>query len=346
MVKVSVLMAVYNAECYLHKSLDSLLSQTVAEIQVICVDDASSDDSWSLLQQYAEKDSRIEIIRMAENRGQAVARNIALKHAVGEYVTFLDADDWYAPDTLEQALNVFEAHEATDCVLFDVRYVDEAKNMEHGYCWKYPVNIPSNADGSFVCMSGREAFLQSLTWNIHGWYIIKGDIFRRIPYDDTCRHYSDDNTTRPHFRACREVRCCKGKYYYRQIETSVTHVVSTSRMDYMKANASMKQMLIDWHESDEVVSLYEYERWKVVVGSYLFYYLNRNKMDSSAIAYCLAEIRKYWMSIENCRLSWRYKCKLGYYPFLNRWLPRTVGWILFCAEEELYFTLKKMMKKR
>lgn len=343
MVKVSVLMAVYNAERYLRKSLESLLAQTVADIQVICVDDASTDGSWKLLQSYAAKDSRIEVFHETENRGQAVARNIALRQAVGEYITFLDADDWYAPDTLQQALGVFAAHEATDCVLFDVRYVDEAKSMAHGYCWKYPDSVPSHSDGSFGCMTGREAFLQSLTWNIHGWYIIKGDIFRHIPYDATCRHYSDDNTTRPHFRACREVRCCEGKYYYRQVGTSVTHVVSTSRMDYMKANASMKRMLIDWHEPDEVVSLYEYERWKVIVGCYMFYYQNRGEMDASATAYCLMEIRKHWMSIESHRIPLRHKLKLGYFPFLNRWLPRIVGWKMFCAEEELYFTMKRLL---
>lgn len=69
MVKVSVLVAVYNAEAYLRECLDSLVGQTLREIQVICVDDASTDGSWGILQEYAQKDRRIEIVHLEENGG-------------------------------------------------------------------------------------------------------------------------------------------------------------------------------------------------------------------------------------------------------------------------------------
>ena len=341
--KISVLMAVYNAEKYLHESLESIRKQTFCDIQIICVDDASTDDSWKILQDYATKDARIEVYQMTENRGQAVARNIALQHAVGDYITFLDADDWLEVDAFEKALGVFETNQQADCVLFDVRYVD-ANGNERGYHWYFPKEqYMSNSEGSFVCMKGYDAFIQSLNWNVHGWYITKRDIFKKYPYDDTCRHYSDDNTTRVHFRASREVRCCTGKYYYRQVENSVTHVVSTSRMDYMKANVSMKNMLLHWHEPETVISFYENERWLIVVGSYLFYFLNRKSMTKAQGQYCLAEIRKYWLTIEPKRLFMANKMKLGYYPFLWKRLPTNVGWTLFRMEEELYFFLKRMM---
>lgn len=92
--KITVLVAVYNAEKYLRDCLDSLVGQTLKEIQVLCVDDASTDHSWSILQEYANLDKRIEIIHLDKNGGQANARNIALKLAKGLYTCFLDSDDW------------------------------------------------------------------------------------------------------------------------------------------------------------------------------------------------------------------------------------------------------------
>ena len=106
--KITVLVAVYNAEKYLRDCLDSLVGQTLKEIQVLCVDDASTDHSWSILQEYATLDKRIEIIHLDKNGGQANARNIALKLAKGLYTCFLDSDDWLSPDALEQAVLKFE----------------------------------------------------------------------------------------------------------------------------------------------------------------------------------------------------------------------------------------------
>ena len=71
----TLLVAVYNAEKYLSTCLDSLLNQTLADIQIICIDDASTDNSWNILQQYAERDARIELIRLHTNMGQSHARN-------------------------------------------------------------------------------------------------------------------------------------------------------------------------------------------------------------------------------------------------------------------------------
>lgn len=344
MPKISVLVAVYNAAEYLSRCLDSLLAQTLSNVEIICVDDASTDNSWALLQEYAARDGRITIVRMDANRGQAVARNVALRRSTGDYVTLLDADDWMAPDALELAMDVFSRHESTDCVLLDVRYVGDGYG-EHGYAWRLPQDVQRNADGSFVRLDGRAAFLLSLAWQIHGCYVLRGDIFRSLPFDTSCRHFSDDNTTHAHFRASREVRCCGGRYYYRQLATSVTHAVSTSRMDYMKANASMKRMLVEWGEPENVMAMYEYERWKVVVDSYLFYYRHRSSMSATQRAYCLSEIYKYWHSMEMPLLHQTCTHKLGYMAFRGKHIPTAVGWLLFRAEEETYFTLKRIFHR-
>lgn len=96
MVKVSIVIPIYNMERYLSSNLDSVLSQTLQEIEVICVDDGSSDRTPEILKQYSSKDSRIRILTQG-NQGVGSARNNGMKAAVGKYIAFLDPDDYY-PD--------------------------------------------------------------------------------------------------------------------------------------------------------------------------------------------------------------------------------------------------------
>ena len=91
--KVTVIMAVYNAEEYLHESIGSLLNQTYKELEIICVDDCSTDGSKAILEDYARKDARIRLLSTEKNSGAAAARNKAVEAMTGTLTTFLDADD-------------------------------------------------------------------------------------------------------------------------------------------------------------------------------------------------------------------------------------------------------------
>lgn len=101
MVKVSVIVPIYNVENYLEESLSSVLSQTLEDIEIICVNDGSTDNSLNILNDFAQKDSRIKIFSQ-ENLGVSVARNNALKKASGDYIYFFDADDYICPTGLEK----------------------------------------------------------------------------------------------------------------------------------------------------------------------------------------------------------------------------------------------------
>lgn len=85
-------------------------------------------------------------------------------------------------------------------------------------------------------------------------------LYDRYPYDDSCRAYSDDNTTRLHYYISREVRPCGGLYYYRQHEASVTHKAGLRHFDYLRANESMRRQLIDLAVGDDVLRRYENQR--------------------------------------------------------------------------------------
>ena len=97
MPSISVIIPVYNVETYLRQCIDSVLGQTLQDIEVICVNDGSTDGSAALLDEFAARDARVRVL-MQENAGQGAARNAALAVAQGEFVAFLDADDLY-PDS-------------------------------------------------------------------------------------------------------------------------------------------------------------------------------------------------------------------------------------------------------
>ena len=100
--KVSVVVPVYNTERYLQRCLDSILSQTFKDFEVLCIDDGSSDKSWEIIDSYAVKDERFRPVQLKENHGVPYARNLALDIAKGEFVYFMDSDDWIDPDFIEE----------------------------------------------------------------------------------------------------------------------------------------------------------------------------------------------------------------------------------------------------
>ena len=101
MPKVSIIIAVYNVEPYLRRSLDSVCNQTLDDIEIICINDASTDNSLEILREYEQKDKRVKVINLEQNSGAAVARNKGLDVATGEYLGFVDPDD-------EIVLNFYE----------------------------------------------------------------------------------------------------------------------------------------------------------------------------------------------------------------------------------------------
>lgn len=103
MPKVSIIVPVYNAEKYLQECVESVLCQTLSDIELILVDDGSTDSSPTLCDQYAAQDRRVKVIHKPNGRA-ASARNAGLRAASGEYVAFVDADDWISPDMYEKML--------------------------------------------------------------------------------------------------------------------------------------------------------------------------------------------------------------------------------------------------
>lgn len=149
MLKVSVIIPVYNAEQYLEECLDSVICQTFADMEIICIDDCSADHSRDILQRYAVKDKRIALLYNQVNYGLAYTRNRGMDQASGEYVLFVDSDDYIEKDLLEKVLDKMPGN---DMVCYDYRRQDQ---MYRGRdCHTYSV-----ADGVY---SGWEYLSEAL----------------------------------------------------------------------------------------------------------------------------------------------------------------------------------------
>lgn len=125
---ISVIIPVYNAEKYLEQCLESVLNQTYKELEVICINDGSSDNSIKILKQYAEKHSRIIVVDK-DNEGVSAARNIGLKKAQGDYLMFVDADDWIDCDTCEKAVLAM-INTGSDVVIWSYISEHESKKIK------------------------------------------------------------------------------------------------------------------------------------------------------------------------------------------------------------------------
>lgn len=135
MIKVSIIIPVYNTEKYIRKCLESAINQTLTDIEIICINDGSTDNSLNILYEYAAKDSRIRVFTKA-NEGVAKARNLGLRHARGEYVGFIDSDDFVDEKYFEELYGYGPQYD----VIRGIRVIDETNKQGKN---KYGCIIPS-----------------------------------------------------------------------------------------------------------------------------------------------------------------------------------------------------------
>ena len=98
MTKLSIIIPIYNNATYLKQCLNSITAQNFNDFEILCINDASTDNSTAILNSLAAEDSRIRIFNLPSTQGAGAARNLGISHAKGEYIHFLDSDDWLEPD--------------------------------------------------------------------------------------------------------------------------------------------------------------------------------------------------------------------------------------------------------
>lgn len=232
MIKFSVIVPIYNVEKYIGKMIESLLQQTLKEIEIILVDDGSPDKSGEICDMYAANDCRIKVIHK-KNGGVSAARNDGLKSATGEYVIFCDSDDWLPLDALEKMYQDGKQQDA-DIVIGDV-FLSENGNDKLVRFYDKPF---ITSDNGFIrkliqtdiyktycpCpYNGKPAFGYGGPWNkaVKRHLLIKNDIV----FDVRVKGIFDDIIYTAYIlaNAKKVAYIQKPVYYYRIIASSITH---------------------------------------------------------------------------------------------------------------------------
>lgn len=181
---VSVVIPVYNVNRYLPQCLESVISQTYRNIEIIIIDDGSTDDSGSICDRYAKRDARIHVIH-SNNRGLAAARNLGLEYVKGEYISFIDSDDWIDPHTIETFIRA-AVHTKADivvarhCTELVEKTIHPVKTTEFAHTYHGQDILTAFADGLFY----------QVAWN----KLYCSECFKDIRFPDG-KNYEDVFTT-------------------------------------------------------------------------------------------------------------------------------------------------------
>lgn len=224
---VSVVVPVYKVEQYLHKCVESILRQTYRNLEIILIDDGSPDSCPDICDNYADKDSRVRVIHK-ENGGLSDARNAGLKIATGEWVSFVDSDDWVEPDFIATLLEVAQKNSADISVCAYTKVYDDkpGQKMAIGEQQKVMTSIEAMRD-----LLTYKKYGGVMTWN----KLYKLSIFRdhNIEFPKGKIHEDNFTTYKTYYYANRIAYTDKPLLYYLQRSDSIMNRDFDDRRTYM-----------------------------------------------------------------------------------------------------------------
>ena len=170
---ISVIIPIYNDEKYIRQCLDSALSQTLREIEVLCIDDASTDGTPGILAEYAKRDDRVKVITNSTNIKADASRNLAIDAARGEFLCFIDSDDFLPDPDMFASLTAMASREHLDLVMFQAKHFLERDVSDSVKSARRELKSPSEFDPSLCgrVMSGGEMLDLALKLRNHNCYI-------------------------------------------------------------------------------------------------------------------------------------------------------------------------------
>ncbi len=246
---ISVIVPVYNVEKYLERCIDSILKQTYSDLEILLIDDGSSDNSGKICDEYAKKDNRIKVIHK-KNGGISDVRNVGIENAKGDYIGFVDSDDYIADDMFETLYKLSNENNA------DISIVSFYE-MYNGRL------IGVRDDKTLTKMDKQEALkellidtnIQSYMWN----KLFKKELFDNLRFP-LGKNFEDIATVLLIFeRANKVVLLQEPKYYYlRRDDSIVGHRTNKTYLDYLEVVYDKYLYLKDKYPKIEVYNAYNY----------------------------------------------------------------------------------------
>lgn len=223
---VSIIIPVYNVEKYINRCIDSVINQTYKNIEIILVDDGSTDNSGKICDSYEKKDERIKVIHK-ENGGLSSSRNVGIDLSRGDIITFLDSDDYLSSEYIEKSVELYNRHNA-DIVVLKMIYVAENINEE----------IKNNTIPKIMEFNSEEAIEISL-YQTYFSCCAPGKIYNKKIFKDIrfpLDKLSEDLAVCHELLGCAKkiVYCNEVGYYYRQRSMSIMHTFNIKRLDALK----------------------------------------------------------------------------------------------------------------
>ena len=242
--KVSVIIPIYNVEDYLPKCLESVINQTYKNLEIICVDDCSPDNSSQILKEYENKDKRIKIVNRKQNGGLSAARNSGMDVATGEYIYFLDSDDWIDLDYIEKMVQAMEESEAEIVINTSViteKETSSAKYMHPTYKKEYKNTLVNN-----------KVAIENIIWN--AWakmlktdFLKKCNLFFPEGYinEDLYFHYTS-------LAFAKRIFCLEGSnYHYLSRTTSISTTEAQKDIEILK----IYNLLYDYYKEHDLLDI-------------------------------------------------------------------------------------------
>lgn len=226
---ISIIMPAYNAENTIKKAITSCLNQTYKDIEVIVINDASTDNTLNIITELADKDNRIKVFSNEVNKGAGLSRRVGVYNTKGEYITFLDSDDYYKEDCIETLFKAAKEKDA-DIVHPGIIIVNKDKCVE-----KIPNRIFAEGDIKFIPdKSDTKRFLSIM--------LIKKSLWDKVEYSS--RRYIEDTPTlyKLIYFANNVYSINYAGYYYTQNDNSLIHSASKFKTDLYQC-LSMKDIL-------------------------------------------------------------------------------------------------------
>ena len=241
--KISVIVPVYNVQDYLRKCLDSLCRQLYQNLEIICVDDYSTDDSLKILKDFAQKDKRIQVVQHRENKGVAAARQTGVDMATGRYIAFIDSDDWVDEDYYEKMIQKAE-QDQTD-ITINSTIMDCVKDKEvphpfHGHdaLERRIYDNPAKWVDKFLCVAWNKLFKASFLKERS--YAIP----KRQPHEDVFLHYAT-------FAFAQKVSFFDGPvYHYSYREESISKAKHDRGLEHIKAYSQ----IYDFYKENDLLN--------------------------------------------------------------------------------------------
>lgn len=243
MSKVSVVVPVYNVQDYVAKCLDCLCQQTYQDMEIICVDDCSSDNTLNILKTYAEKDKRVRIIKRDANGGQAAARQTGIDVTTGAYIGFVDSDDWVDLDYFEKM--VIEAERTHADIIVNSNILMHEKGQV------FPKIFPGHKQLEMKVYDNPVAQMEKV------WCVVWNKLFRadflkqrqftipkRSAHEDVFFHYAT-------FAFAKSMSFfCGSAYHYLYRESSISHV----KYDWGVEHLKVYDQIYDFYQANNLLN--------------------------------------------------------------------------------------------